>query len=134
MASDPTRDDLTTQVLAETFGRKLEAATSPRSRSSREFFRRVGREMTEPNRKQALFPDGRRRARRTPSAPRTWLHAAGGSAWQGAAVFLHARNARASSSLMMNEQVLPRVQQQVSVLGVFRYLCPRASIAHLRHG
>ena len=51
----PTRDDLTVEVLAETFGRELvldEAALEV----IREFFRRVGREMAENNAKQAWFP------------------------------------------------------------------------------
>ena len=53
----PTRDDLTSQVLAESFGRKLvldEAALE----TIRAFFRSVGREMTENNASQAHFPDG----------------------------------------------------------------------------
>jgi len=51
----PTRDDLTVEVLAETFGRDLvldEAALEV----IREFFQRVGREMAENNAKQAWFP------------------------------------------------------------------------------
>ncbi|MEZ4333897.1 MAG: competence/damage-inducible protein A [Myxococcota bacterium] len=53
----PTRDDLTTEVLAETFGRKLEL--EPSSLAAIEaFFARVGREMAEVNRKQAYFPSG----------------------------------------------------------------------------
>ena len=53
----PTRDDLTTEVLAETFGRKLEL--DPASLAAIEtFFARVGREMVDVNRKQAYFPAG----------------------------------------------------------------------------
>lgn len=53
----PTRDDLTTEVLAETFGRKLEL--DPVSLAAIEsFFARVGREMADVNRKQAWFPGG----------------------------------------------------------------------------
>ncbi len=53
----PTRDDLTTEVLAETFGRKLEL--DPASLAAIEgFFARVGREMADVNRKQAFFPSG----------------------------------------------------------------------------
>lgn len=53
----PTRDDLTTEVLAETFGRKLEL--DPASLAAIEgFFARVGREMADVNRKQAYFPAG----------------------------------------------------------------------------
>ena len=53
----PTRDDLTTEVLAQTFDRPLvldEAALE----TIRAFFRGVGREMTENNAKQAWFPAG----------------------------------------------------------------------------
>jgi nicotinamide-nucleotide amidase len=53
----PTRDDLTSEVLARSFGRKLvldEAALD----TIRAFFHGVGREMTENNAKQAFFPEG----------------------------------------------------------------------------
>ena len=53
----PTRDDLTSEVLADTFGREL-MLDEPSLEVIREFFRRVGREMTDSNRKQALFPVG----------------------------------------------------------------------------
>ena len=53
----PTRDDRTTQVLAETFGRDLEFDEGS-FEVIRDFFQRVGREMSETNRKQAFFPAG----------------------------------------------------------------------------
>ncbi len=53
----PTRDDLTTEVLAETFGRKLELDPDSLTAIER-FFARVGREMVDVNRKQAFFPGG----------------------------------------------------------------------------
>ncbi|HPG26628.1 MAG: competence/damage-inducible protein A [Spirochaetaceae bacterium] len=53
----PTRDDLTTEVLAETFGRKLELHADSLA-AIEAFFARVGREMAEVNRKQAFFPTG----------------------------------------------------------------------------
>ena len=53
----PTCDDLTKQVLAEAFGKKLvyhpECAEDIRA-----FFRRTGREMTENNLQQAYLPEG----------------------------------------------------------------------------
>jgi nicotinamide-nucleotide amidase len=53
----PTRDDLTIEVLAETFGRKL--VLDPASLEAiRAFFARFGREMAEINAKQAWFPEG----------------------------------------------------------------------------
>jgi len=53
----PTRDDLTTEVLAETIGRKLllDAASLE---MIRDFFASVGREMAANNEKQAWFPEG----------------------------------------------------------------------------
>ena len=53
----PTRDDLTTEVLAETFGRKLELDLGSLA-AIEGFFARVGREMADVNRKQAYFPHG----------------------------------------------------------------------------
>ena len=53
----PTRDDLTTEVLAETFGRKLELNLGSLA-AIEGFFARVGREMADVNRKQAYFPHG----------------------------------------------------------------------------
>jgi nicotinamide-nucleotide amidase len=53
----PTRDDLTAEVLARSFGRELvldEAALA----AIQAFFRSVGREMAPNNAKQALFPEG----------------------------------------------------------------------------
>jgi len=53
----PTRDDITTEVAARTFGRKLyrDAAALEHVRA---FFRRFNREMAENNAKQADFPEG----------------------------------------------------------------------------
>ncbi len=53
----PTRDDLTTEVLAQTFDRPL-VLDEVALETIRAFFRGVGREMTENNAKQARFPEG----------------------------------------------------------------------------
>ncbi len=53
----PTRDDLTVQVLAETFGRKL-VLDEPSLEAIRTFFSQFGREMSPNNEKQAWFPEG----------------------------------------------------------------------------
>jgi nicotinamide-nucleotide amidase len=53
----PTRDDLTTAILSETFGREL-VLDEASLETIRSFFRSVGREMSENNAKQAYFPDG----------------------------------------------------------------------------
>ena len=58
----PTRDDLTVEVLAQTFGREL-VLHEPSLAAIRAFFARLGREMAEINAKQALAARGRRRAR-----------------------------------------------------------------------
>lgn len=53
----PTRDDITTAVLADTFGRELIRRPEEVERI-RAFFASVGREMAENNAKQADFPEG----------------------------------------------------------------------------
>lgn len=53
----PTRDDLTTEVAARTFGRIL-VRNSDALESIREFFASLGRTMAENNEKQADFPEG----------------------------------------------------------------------------
>jgi nicotinamide-nucleotide amidase len=53
----PTRDDLTIEVLAEAFGRKL-VLHEPSLAALRAFFARFGREMAAINEKQAWFPEG----------------------------------------------------------------------------
>jgi len=53
----PTRDDLTTEVAARTFGRKLYRDPDALEHI-RAFFRRFNREMAENNAKQADFPEG----------------------------------------------------------------------------
>jgi nicotinamide-nucleotide amidase len=99
----PTRDDLTTEILARTFGRKLvldEASLA----EIRAFFARVGREMSENNAKQALFPEG---ADVLPNpigtAPGFGLEAEG-------TLFFCMPGVPRELKLMMDEQVLPRVQ------------------------
>jgi len=52
----PTRDDLTAEVLAQCFERKLVLDT-PSLEIIRAFFDRIGREMSENNAKQAYFPE-----------------------------------------------------------------------------
>jgi nicotinamide-nucleotide amidase len=98
----PTRDDLTTEVLAQTFDRPLvldEAALE----TIRAFFRGVGREMTENNAKQARFPEG---AEVLPNpigtAPGFRL------AVEGAAFFCMPGVPR-ELERMLDEQVLPRI-------------------------
>lgn len=53
----PTCDDLTKTVLAESFGKKL-VFHAPSAERVREFFQRIGREMTDNNLQQAMLPEG----------------------------------------------------------------------------
>ncbi len=53
----PTRDDLTIEVLAKTFDRKL-VLHEPSLAAIRSFFDRLGRQMAPVNAKQALLPEG----------------------------------------------------------------------------
>lgn len=53
----PTRDDITLEVLAETFGRKLKLH-EPSLRALEAFFERFGRKMANSNLKQVWFPEG----------------------------------------------------------------------------
>lgn len=98
----PTRDDLTTEVLARTFGRKLVRDDASLA-ALRAFFASVGREMSPNNEKQASFPEG---AEVLPNpigtAPGFALEAEG-------AVFYVMPGVPRELQRMMDEQVLPRI-------------------------
>jgi len=99
----PTRDDLTTEVLARTFGRKLmlDPAALEEIRS---FFARVGREMSENNAKQAYFPEG---AEVLPNP----IGTAPGFALEVEDVLVFCMpGVPRELYRMMDEQVLPRIQ------------------------
>ena len=105
----PTRDDLTTEVLAETFGRKLEI--DPASLAAVEaFFARVGREMADVNRKQACFPSG---ADILPNpigtAPGFALAVPRPGSGAGEVVFFSMPGVPRELERMMDEQVMPRL-------------------------
>ncbi len=124
----PTRDDLTTEVLAETFGRKLELDEVSLA-AIEAFFARVGREMVDTNRKQAYFPSG---ADVLPNpigtAPGFAIEVPGGSsgvpgaseessraageAWS--TVFFSMPGVPRELDKMMDEQVLPRVEARLA--------------------
>ena len=53
----PTCDDLTKNVLAEAFGKKL-VFHEPSAQRIRNYFARTGRPMTENNLQQAMLPEG----------------------------------------------------------------------------
>ncbi len=100
----PTRDDLTTEVLAQTWNLELELdATSLEAIEA--FFARVGREMADVNRKQAYFPSGADvLANPIGTAP-------GFSLRVGKAAFFAMPGVPRELDLMMDEQVLPRIER-----------------------
>jgi nicotinamide-nucleotide amidase len=100
----PTRDDLTTEVLAETFGRQTELDEDSLAEIEA-YFARVGREMSEVNRKQALFPTDAD-VLRNPIGT-----APGFSIREGRAVFFAMPGVPRELDLMMDEQVLPRIER-----------------------
>ncbi len=109
----PTRDDLTSSVLAESFGRKLvrdEAALD----TIRAFFSAMDREMTENNATQADFPDGAEvLANPIGTAPGFMLDV-------GGAVFFCMPGVPREMKKMMDEQVMPRIGQRGGVTQVVR--------------
>ena len=103
----PTRDDITIEVLAETFGRKL-VLHEPSLEALRGFFARFGREMAAINEKQAWFPEGAE-VLDNPigTAPGTMLEVSkdGG----GSVLFFCMPGVPRELYKMMDEQVLPRI-------------------------
>ena len=98
----PTRDDLTIEILARTFGRELELH-EPSLEAIRAFFERFGRSMAKNNEKQAWLPAG---AEVLPNpvgtAPGTMLR-------EGGTTFFCLPGVPSEMRLMMEEQVLPRI-------------------------
>jgi len=102
----PTRDDLTAEVLGQTFGRKL--VLDPAALEEiRGFFRRLGRDMTENNAKQAHFPEG---AEILPNPIGT---APGFLLEEGGALFFCMPGVPRELMRMMDEQVLPRIASRL---------------------
>jgi nicotinamide-nucleotide amidase len=109
----PTRDDLTTQVLAQTFGRELQLDEDSLA-STRAFFERMGREMSPNNASQAYFPEG---AEILPNPIGT---APGFMLDVGEAVFFCMPGIPSELHRMMDEQVLPRLAERCRGDGVVR--------------
>jgi nicotinamide-nucleotide amidase len=99
----PTRDDLTTEVLAKTFDRELELDDASLAEIEA-FFARVGREMADVNRKQAFFPSG------ADVLPNPIGTAPGFSIEADRAVFFSMPGVPSELDKMMDEQVLPRIE------------------------
>jgi nicotinamide-nucleotide amidase len=106
----PTRDDLTIEVLAETFARKL-VLDEPSLAAMRAFFERFGRTMAKTNEKQAWFPEG---AEVLPNpvgtAPGCLLTVPA----ETETSFFCMPGVPRELHLMMDEQVLPRIAKRVS--------------------
>jgi nicotinamide-nucleotide amidase len=103
----PTRDDLTIEVLADAFGRKL-VLHEPSLAALRAFFARFGREMAAINEKQAWFPEGAE-VLDNPigTAPGCMIEVPREGA-EGALIFCMPGVPR-ELYRMMDEQVLPRI-------------------------
>ncbi|MBK7951257.1 MAG: nicotinamide-nucleotide amidohydrolase family protein [Deltaproteobacteria bacterium] len=119
----PTRDDLTTEVLAETFGRKLEL-DPPSLAAIEAFFARVGREMADVNRKQAYFPTGAEVLENpigtAPGFALAVPRANGANGVKGGrreAVFFAMPGVPRELDKMMDEQVMPQIERLLSPVG-----------------
>jgi len=125
----PTRDDLTIEVLADTFGLEL-VLHEPSLEALRGFFARFGREMAAINEKQAWFPEGAEvldnpigTAPGTMLAvPSDGLQVAAGerSPSGGSALFFCMPGVPRELYKMMDEQVLPRIASRCRVVSWVR--------------
>jgi competence/damage-inducible protein CinA-like protein len=116
----PTRDDLTTEIAAKTFGRKL--FRDPQSLEQiRAFFRRFNREMAENNAKQADFPEG---ADILPNpigtAPGFMLDVPAASAGEPPTQLFFMPGVPRELYLMLEEQVVPRIAARLGQRRVVR--------------
>ncbi len=103
----PTRDDLTVEVLADTFAREL-VLDEASLEVIREFFRRVGRDMAENNAKQAWFPrDAEVLENPIGTAPGCALALGPEDTGAGNAVIFCMPGVPRELKLMMDEKVLP---------------------------
>jgi nicotinamide-nucleotide amidase len=106
----PTRDDITFEVLAKTFGRGL-VRHEPSLAAIRAFFERLGREMSPSNEKQALLPEG---AEALPNPVGT---APGCMLEVGRAVFFCMPGVPRELIRMVDEEVLPRLGARLRPAG-----------------
>ena len=109
----PTRDDLTSEVLARTFGREL-VLDEEALETIRAFFRGLGREMTENNAKQARFPEG------AGVLPNPIGTAPGFVIEERGTLFFCLPGVPRELSRMMDEQVLPRLARRAGAGQVVR--------------
>ncbi len=109
----PTRDDITSEVLAQAFGREL-VLDEEALETIRAFFRGIGREMTENNAKQAWFPESAGvLLNPIGTAPGFVIEERG-------ALFFCLPGVPRELSRMMEEQVLPRLARRTGAGQVVR--------------
>jgi nicotinamide-nucleotide amidase len=106
----PTRDDITLEVLARSFGRELRLH-EPSLAALRGFFERLGREMSPSNEKQALLPEG---AEVLPNPIGT---APGCMLEVERSVFFCLPGVPRELARMMDEEVLPRLAARLRPAG-----------------
>jgi nicotinamide-nucleotide amidase len=106
----PTRDDITFEVLAETFGRRL-VRHEPSLAAIRAFFERLGREMSPSNEKQALLPEG------AAALPNPVGTAPGCMLEVGRTVFFCMPGVPRELVRMVDEEVLPRLALRLRPAG-----------------
>jgi nicotinamide-nucleotide amidase len=110
----PTRDDLTTEVLADTFGLELEL-DPPSLEAIEVFFKSMGRDMSDTNRKQALFPKGADvMVNPVGTAPGFMLAVSGRDGAAQPAWIFSMPGVPRELKLMLDEQVLPRIGEHLS--------------------
>ena len=109
----PTRDDITSEVLAQAFGREL-VLDEEALETIRAFFRGIGREMTENNAKQAWFPES------AGVLPNPIGTAPGFVIEERGALFFCLPGVPRELSRMMEEQVLPRLARRTGAAQVVR--------------
>jgi nicotinamide-nucleotide amidase len=114
----PTRDDLTIEVLAESFGRKL-VLHEPSLVALRAFFARFGREMAAINEKQAWFPEGAEVLENPIGTAPGCLLEVPREGREAALVFCMPGVPRELYK-MMDEQVLPRIAEKRRVTAFCR--------------
>jgi len=108
----PTRDDLTMEVLAQTFGREL-VLHEPSLDALRAFFARFGREMAPINEKQAWFPAGADVLENpVGTAPGAMLAVESGGR---TTLFFCMPGVPRELHKMMDEQVLPRIASRCRI-------------------
>ncbi|MCZ6569074.1 MAG: competence/damage-inducible protein A, partial [Deltaproteobacteria bacterium] len=114
----PTRDDITTEVAARAFGRRL-LRDAVVLKEIRAFFHSLGREMAANNAKQADFPEGAEvLSNPLGTAPGFMLQA------EGALLFFTPGVPR-ELQRMTDEEILPRIRAKLGRGGVVRALLLR---------